>query len=162
MGLPARPRLAPWLTLVELGDGRLQLRAADFAFTIPGGLFAEAAAVICPLLDGTRTVEEIAEAGAPRFLPGTVIFLLKLFRQRGVLQEGTPTPALSPELRLRHGSALQLFAHYIGDAEQVLVRLSASRVALAGAAPVCAPLEAALVASALAASRTWASTSPAR
>jgi bacteriocin biosynthesis cyclodehydratase domain-containing protein len=143
--LPGKPRLAPWLTFVDLGDGRLQLRATDFAFTIPAGLFAEAARVIGPLVDGTRTVEELSAAVAPRYLPGTVIFLLQLFRQRGVLQEGEPTPPLPPEVRLRHGSALQLFSHYVADAEQVLLRLAQSRVALAGTASVCARLEAALV-----------------
>jgi bacteriocin biosynthesis cyclodehydratase domain-containing protein len=143
--LPLRPRLAPWLTLVDLGDGRLQMRAADFAFTVPGGVFAEAARHLCPLADGSRSVAELTESGAPRYLPGTLSFLLKLFQQRGVLQDGTPRTALSAELRLRYAPALQLFAHYVGDAEQVLSRLAAARVLLAGADAVCNKLKASLV-----------------
>jgi bacteriocin biosynthesis cyclodehydratase domain-containing protein len=145
LSLPLLPRLAPWLTLVDLGDGRLQLRASEFAFTVPGGLFGEAARHLCPLLDGTRSVAELTESGSPLYLPGTIFFLLQLFHQRGALQEGTPTPALPSELRLRHSSAIQLFAHYVADAEHVLARLSASRVVLMGAGSLISKLEAALV-----------------
>jgi bacteriocin biosynthesis cyclodehydratase domain-containing protein len=144
--LPTRPRLAPWLTLVDLGDGRLQLRAAEFALTVPGGLFADAARFLCPLLDGTRSIEELAEAGLPRYLPGTISFLLKLLQQRGVLQEGAPIPGLSPELRQRHAAALQLFAHHVTDPDHVLARLTASRVALIGSGSVCSRVQVELVA----------------
>lgn len=134
--LPERPRLAPWLVLVDLGDGRLQLRAADFTFTIPGGLFADAARVICPLLDGARTLAQITEAAGPRFLPGTVAFLLKLFRQRGVLQEGLPAPALARPHAARELSALRLLSHYLTDAEPVLAALARASVAVAVGGPL--------------------------
>lgn len=143
--LPTRPRLAPWLTLVDLDEGRLQLRAAEFTLTIPPGLFADVTRHIYPLLDGTRSVSELADCGAPQFLPGTITFVLKFLQQRGALHEGLPTPALSAELRLRHRSALNLFAHYVGDAERVLFRLSTSQIALSGAKSICTKLETELV-----------------
>jgi bacteriocin biosynthesis cyclodehydratase domain-containing protein len=144
VGVPSRPRLAPWLTLIDLGDGRLQLRAADLALTLPEGLFSEAARAICPLLDGTRSVDELAGAGGERFLPGTIMFVLKLLQRWGTLSEGAPFQGLSAETRLRGKAALDLLAHYVADTEQVLHRLSSSQVVLAGSEAVCSRIAAAL------------------
>ncbi len=55
--LPRKPRLAPWVTLVDLGDNRMQLRGAEFSFTLNHPLFIETFQSVHTLLDGQRTVE---------------------------------------------------------------------------------------------------------
>src|SRR5262245_37508600 len=142
--LPQKPRLASWLTWVDLGDGRLQLRAADFAFTIREPLMVEAVNHLRPLLDGSRSVDELAGSGGGALLPGTLQFALKGLRQRGVLQEGALPPALDAEQRRRSEPALRFLSHHIVDAEPVLARLQAARVGLVGDAALGAALRAGL------------------
>src|SRR5438552_3823269 len=138
--LPRRPRLASWLAFVELGDGRLQLRAVDFAFTIPEPFLADVVRHLRPLLDGCHLVEELAASGGTTFLPGTIVFVLKLLRQRGVLQEGEAPAGLNDEILGKYASALRFLAHHALDAEQILARLQASRVVLVGDAALRASL----------------------
>jgi bacteriocin biosynthesis cyclodehydratase domain-containing protein len=142
--LPRQPRLASWLTWVDLGDGRLQLRAADFAFTVREPLMVDAVKHLRPLLDGTRTVDEIAGSGGAALLPGTLMFALKVLRQRGVLQEGALPPALDAEQRRRFEPALRFLSHHVVDAESVLARLQAARVGIVGDAGLGAALRAGL------------------
>jgi bacteriocin biosynthesis cyclodehydratase domain-containing protein len=142
--LPRQPRLASWLTWVDLGDGRLQARAADFAFTLREPLMVDAVNHLRPLLDGTRTVDEIAVSGGEALLSGTLLFALKVLRQRGVLQEGAPPPALDAEQRRRFEPALRFLSHHVVDAEPVLARLAAARVGLVGDPALCAALRAGL------------------
>jgi bacteriocin biosynthesis cyclodehydratase domain-containing protein len=129
--LPERPRLVPWLAFVELGDGRLQLRATDFAFTIPDPMLADVVRHLRELLDGSRSVEELTGSGGAAFLPGTILFVLKLLRQRGVLQEAAQ-PALEAEDRDRFAPALRFFSHHTSAPEEVLGRLRQARVTLTG------------------------------
>ena len=138
--LPRQPRLPDWLTFVELGDGRLQMRAADFAYTVPDPLLADVVRRLRPLLDGTRSVEELAASGGSSHLPGTIQFVLKMLRQRGVLQEGAPPPDLDAGQRQRFRSALRLLAHYVVDAEQVVARLQGARISLTGEPELCRKL----------------------
>jgi bacteriocin biosynthesis cyclodehydratase domain-containing protein len=142
--LPRRPRLVEWLTFVELGDGRLQMRAADFAFTVREPLLADVVRHLRPMLDGQRTVDELAGSGGAEYLPGTILFVLKLLRQRGVLQESELPPAMDDGQRRRFEPALRLLAHHVVDAEKVLVRLLESTVWLAGDPELCARLRAGL------------------
>jgi bacteriocin biosynthesis cyclodehydratase domain-containing protein len=130
--LPERPRLAPWLTLVDLGDGRLQLRAADFAFTLSERLFAGALGAIQPLLDGQHDVARICEAAAPTYLSGTVLFVLKILTQAGALYEGAPAAELQAAARERFDAVLRLFAHYTTEPEPILARLQRAEVAVVG------------------------------
>ena len=142
--LPQKPRLAGWLTWIDLGDGRLQLRAADFAFTIREPLLVEAVKHLRPLLDGTRSVDELAGSGGAALLPGTLQFALKALRQRGVLQEGALPPALDAEQRRRFEPELRFLSHHVVDAEPVLARLQAARVGLVGDPTLGAALRAGL------------------
>jgi bacteriocin biosynthesis cyclodehydratase domain-containing protein len=112
----------------------------DFAFTITEPFLAEVVRHLRPLLDGSYPVEELATSGGTTFLPGTILFVLKLLRQRGVLQEGEPPSGLSAETRAKYGSTLRFLAHYAPDAEQVLARLQGSRVVLIGDAALRAAL----------------------
>ena len=132
--LPQKPRLAPWLTLVDLGDDRMQLRGAEFSFTLQHPLFIETFQSIRPLLDGQRTVEEIVSSTDPKYLPTTITFLLKILRANGILQEGviSPPSPLTPENLKENESQIQFFSHFVLDPVATLALLNNARVALIG------------------------------
>ena len=132
--LPQKPRLAPWATLVDLGDNRMQLRGAEFSFTLQHPLFIETFQSIEALLDGQRTVEEIISGRDPKYLPTTITFLLKILRANGVLQEGmvSPPPPLTPDTLIENESLVQFFSHYVLDPVGTLALLHQARVALIG------------------------------
>ena len=126
--LPARPRLAPWLAAVDLGDGRVQLRSDETAHTLAHPLLARVFCTISPLLDGRHTVDEIV-AAAEDVLPTTVIFVLKLLQGRGLLQPG------DGECDAAGDEALARFVAQFGDgARGVLPRLATATIALEGSA----------------------------
>ncbi len=56
---PTRPRLAPWYRLVEDGD-RLLLEHGRTVVVLAGGAVRTLLPALLPLLDGSRTVDEIA------------------------------------------------------------------------------------------------------
>jgi len=89
ISLPQKPRLVPWVTVVDLGDERLQFRAPQFVYTLQSDLFIQAFELISPLLDGSHTVKEITSGGGSAYLPDTILFLLKILRRHGLLQEGS-------------------------------------------------------------------------
>ena len=132
--LPVKPRLAPWVTLVDLGDNRMQLRGAEFSFTLQHPLFIETFQSVQNLLDGQRTVEEILSCRDPKYLPTTITFLLKMLRANGVLQEGvvSPPPPLTPDNLLENENLVQFFSHYVLDPVGTLAQLHQARVALIG------------------------------
>ena len=136
--LPQKPRLAPWVTLIDLGDNRMQLRGAEFSFTLQHPLFIEALHSIQSLLDGQRTVEEIVAARDPKYLPTTITFLLKILRANGVLQEGMvpPPPPLTPDTLLENESLVQFFSHYVLDPVGTLALIHQARVALIGSVSI--------------------------
>src|SRR5687768_4431475 len=83
LSLPERPRLAPWINAIDLGDDRLQLRTAESAYTLTHPLLIRVFRAIQPLLDGRHTADEIVSALEPECLPTTAIFLLKLLSGKG-------------------------------------------------------------------------------
>jgi hypothetical protein len=126
--LPRRPRLVPWIEDLELGDGRLQLRAADFAYTFRHPVLAGAYRSVAPLLDGTRTVEEIAGDD------GAILFVLKLLRANGVLQPGGDP--WDPELAF--------LSHSASDAGAARAALRQARVEVMGDGSIAAAVEGAM------------------
>jgi bacteriocin biosynthesis cyclodehydratase domain-containing protein len=130
--LPRQPRLAPWLTVVDLGDGRVDLRATDFVYGLRQSLLAETFLRIVPLLDGTREVEDIAHAGGEGVLPTTVVFLLQALTVHGCLQEGSP-PAEQPGVdAARWERQLRLLSRLTAEPERAQALLAAARVRLVG------------------------------
>jgi bacteriocin biosynthesis cyclodehydratase domain-containing protein len=93
--LPERPYLKPWYRIAQ-ADGRMILEYAQSTVVFEGKAAQKLLPVLLPLLDGTRTVEEInaqlGEAAAP-----AIVKALALLAERGVLTEGPPprddTPA---------------------------------------------------------------------
>ncbi len=134
ISLPQKPRLAPWVTFVALGENRLQLRGAEFTYTLNHELFIEVLDVIRPLLNGDHSVEEIASSGGQTYLPTTITFLLKMLRANGLLQEGNvppPTPLKSEDL-IRHENLIQFLSHYVSNPVGSLVLLKEAKVAVIG------------------------------
>jgi bacteriocin biosynthesis cyclodehydratase domain-containing protein len=132
--LPRKPRLAPWVTLVDLGDNRMQLRGAEYSFTLQHPVFIETFQSVQTLLDGQHTVEEIISSCDPKYLPTTITFLLKMLRSNGILQEGviSPPPSLTPENLKENESQVQFFSHFVLDPVGTLDLLYNARVALIG------------------------------
>jgi len=138
--LPRKPRLVPWVTPIELGDGRLQLRAAGFSFTLGHPFFATLFSTISASLDGTLTVDEIAQNGGPDVLPTTVIFLLRTLNTQGLLQEAEAPPKLSSADLDRWERQLRFFGHFTSEPLAAQAALKAARVGIVAHHEICAPL----------------------
>ncbi len=133
--LPRKPRLVPWITLVDLGDNRLQFRAQEFAYTLHNSLFIDLLEIIKPLLDGNHSVDEIAAAAGRRYLPTTVSFFLKMLRSHGLLQEGdcSSHPSLTPQDLEQNDGSLRFLSHFEADSQGLLTSLREARLGLLGA-----------------------------
>lgn len=133
--LPRKPRLVPWVTLVDLGDERLQFRAHEFAYTLTNSLFIDLLEIIKPLLDGNHVLDEITAAGGSRFFPTTVSFFLKMLRSHGLLQEGdcSSHPSLTPHDLEQNDGALRFLSHFEADSHGLLASLREARVGVLGA-----------------------------
>jgi bacteriocin biosynthesis cyclodehydratase domain-containing protein len=138
--LPRAPRLAPWITVVDLGDDRLELRAAEFAHTLRHPLFRRAFLAVRSRLDGRHSVAEIAAAAGPEVLPSTVVFLLKVLQANGVLQEGAADGERDGEELARWGEQVQFLSHFTADPWAAQDALRAATVALVGRSPLTARL----------------------
>ncbi|CCQ89661.1 hypothetical protein NITGR_150029 [Nitrospina gracilis 3/211] len=133
--LPSRPCLAPWATLMELEDGRLQFCGAEFNYALRNDLLVEAFHTIHPLLDGNHRVDEIADAGGTDILPTTIIFLLKILRAHGLLQQSLAPSLVSTQTEAppQRNSEIQFISHFVSDAPGSLDQLQHSRIGVVGA-----------------------------
>ncbi|GJL78056.1 MAG: hypothetical protein NPINA01_10450 [Nitrospinaceae bacterium] len=133
-GLPRKPRLVPWVTLVDLGDERLQFRGAEFSYTLQSEFFINAFKIIKPLLDGGHSVEKITASAEPAYLPTSILFLLKMLRANGLLQEADHArfPSLSPEELEKNERFLRFFSHFAPDSQGMLASLRQARVGVVG------------------------------
>jgi bacteriocin biosynthesis cyclodehydratase domain-containing protein len=132
--VPKKPRLAAWVTVVDIGDDKLQFRGAEFLFTLRHELFVEIFDKIKSNLDGGHTVEEISSTVDASILPTTVIFLLKILRAHGILQEGDlPPPSdLHPTEISKYQSQIQYLSHLTQNASGALELLRQSKIGLIG------------------------------
>jgi len=95
--LPERPYLKPWYRLTS-SDGRLTLEYAHSAAVLEGKAVEKLLPVLLPLLDGTRTTEEINAYLGEEIEPAVTQALTLLADRRLLtdgppLAEGTPAPA---------------------------------------------------------------------
>ncbi len=132
--LPQKPRLTPWIQFVELSDDQIQFRGSEFVFTIRYPLFIEVFHRIKLLLDGNHTVEDISSTVGPHFLPTTVVFLLKMLRANGLLQEGSSSlrpseSQLSPEA---YELQFQFFSHFLQNPQGAIALMNDARVGVLG------------------------------
>lgn len=128
--LPLKPKLAPWISPVDIGDGRLHLRGAELIVPLLHSLFVETFYAIKPLLNGNHSVEEITAVGGEKILPTTIEFLLKMLRANGLLQEGektldTPNTKEVEDLR-------QFFSHYTQNPDGMILDLIKTRLGVIG------------------------------
>ncbi len=138
ISLPKNPRLAPWISLVNLGDDRIQLRGAEFSFTLRHKLFVEVLQGIHPMLDGAHTLDEIVSSGGPKFLPTTITFLLKILRANGALQEGSveASSSLTSEDLHKLEPQIQFLSHLTTDPVNTLALMQESRIAVMGSTSI--------------------------
>ena len=134
VSLPQKPRLAPWISFIDLGNDRLQLRGAEFSYTLMHDLFIQALEFIRPQLNGDHNVDEIASSGGQTFLPTTITFLLKMLHANGLLQEGNvppPSPLKSEDLKT-YDHLIQSLFHYVSNPVGSLALLKKAKVAVMG------------------------------
>jgi bacteriocin biosynthesis cyclodehydratase domain-containing protein len=134
ISLPQNPRLAPWISFIDLGNDRLQLRGAEFSYTLTHDLFIQALEAIRPLLNGDHGVEEIASSGGQTYLPTTITFLLKMLYANGLLQEGNvppPAPLNSEDIK-KYENLTQFLFHYVSNPVGSLALLKSAKVSVIG------------------------------
>jgi bacteriocin biosynthesis cyclodehydratase domain-containing protein len=130
--LPKRPRLAPWLIAVDLGDTRLQLRSAESSHTLTHPLLIQVFRRIERLLDGRHTVDDIMSSVNSDVLPTTVVFLLKLLQGKVLLQPGVGETTLDDNEQAHWRRQLQFLSHFVPDASSAHSMLAKARVGLVG------------------------------
>lgn len=91
---PERPWLRPWYRIVEDGE-RILLEYAHVAVILEGASVRTFLPTLLPLLDGTRTVEEVVAALGPP-ARDAVNQALALLAERGLLTEGPPVEPGTP------------------------------------------------------------------
>ena len=88
---PSRPLLAPWYRAVGHED-RLLLEYAHSLVVLEGAAVRTLLPPLLPLLDGTRTLDELAARLGPAARPA-IETAIELLRERGLLVEGPDAPA---------------------------------------------------------------------
>ena len=126
--VPELPLLAPWYRLVEEGDV-VVLEHAHRAVVLEGAAVRRLLPALLPLLDGTRTLEEIV-AAVGSAAAEAVRRALALLTEKDLLVAGPP-PGCAGEPR----AAVEELAAAAGVAPAgVAERIAAARVAVAGGA----------------------------
>jgi len=131
---PTKPRLVPWVSLVDLGDERLQFRAADFCYTLHSDLFINLFKSIHPFLNGSHTFEGICSACDKEAPAEVIIFLLKALRDQGLLQEGERLKGFfadrEPVADL--DKKLNFFSRFVPDSQSILQSLFQAKIRIVG------------------------------
>lgn len=92
--VPQKPLLKPWYRLARAGD-RLALEYGQTVVSLEGKAVSRLLPVLLPLLDGTRTAEEIAAYLGEPVAPA-VRRALAVLAEHGVVTEGPPLPRDAP------------------------------------------------------------------
>ena len=82
-----RPLLPPWYRLADLGDA-LALEHGQAVVRLDGAAAKKLVPQLLPLLDGTRSVDEIVACLGERIRPA-VVHALQLLEEHGVLRDGS-------------------------------------------------------------------------
>ncbi len=125
--VPIRPLLAPWYRLVGDGD-RLLLEHARSVVVLEGAATRAFLPRLLPLLDGTRTLDELADRIGPAVRPA-VEGAVELLAEHDLLLEGPDAPE---DLRSPAHAVAATFALTPAEAAE---RLAAARVGVVGSAP---------------------------
>jgi bacteriocin biosynthesis cyclodehydratase domain-containing protein len=92
-----RPLLAPWWRCVADG-GRLLFEHAGQVVELNGRAVGALLPALVPLLDGTRTTQEIVDVLGKSAEPA-ILRALSLFEEHGLLVDGPPTPGHDEDAR---------------------------------------------------------------
>jgi bacteriocin biosynthesis cyclodehydratase domain-containing protein len=130
--IPPRPALAGWYRVARDAD-RILFEHGGSVVTLEGRAASSLVPALVPLLDGSRTVEEIIEALGAKVAPATTQ-ALELLAQNGLLLDGVQPAPLS--------SANGETATFVAESGRqttpaaALARLASSDVAVAGGAAI--------------------------
>ena len=130
--LPGRPLLKPWYR-VAVGGGRVVLEYAHSAVVFEGAAARTLLPALLPLLDGTRSVDDVVELIGDAARPAIENALDLLARKRLLTEETSDgeraKPVADAARFLAATSARDLAPHAVS------ARLAAARVVVAGAGP---------------------------
>jgi bacteriocin biosynthesis cyclodehydratase domain-containing protein len=130
---PALPYLRPWYRLAA-GDGKVVLEYGQRIVCLEGGAVSELVPALLPLLDGTRTLDEIvALLGEP--VRAAAEHVVGELSDRGLLGAGPP---LGPDLARPAAAAAQLLASLRPGAEPLgdtVAAVTSCSVAIVGDGP---------------------------
>lgn len=135
---PQRPRVRPFYHIVPLSGGRVQLRSAYRALVVSGAGAPELIRLILPLLDGTRSPDQIV-AACEGHAPEAVRHALSVLQEKAVLEDAAEiddAAPLSPAEQAAFGDQLRLFSTFVGHPARCQADLQARRVALVGVTPL--------------------------
>jgi bacteriocin biosynthesis cyclodehydratase domain-containing protein len=122
-----RPHLAPWYRIADLGDA-LGVEHGQAVVRLDGAAAKNLLPRLLPLLDGTRTLDEIVECLGERIRPA-VEHAIGVLTERRLLLDGPPAPD-------GEHTVARLLAASVGKPETGLGQaLEDARVAVAGAGP---------------------------
>src|SRR4051794_32109287 len=125
-----RPHLAPWYRIADLGDG-LGIEHGQAVVRLDGAAAKKLLPRLLPLLDGTRTRDEIAACLGERIRPA-VEHALDVLAERGLLLDGPSEPEGAH-------TVARFLAASLGRPEVELAgALGAARVVVAGSGAAAA------------------------
>lgn len=126
--VPRRPYLKPWYRRAQ-PDGRLVFEYAQSTVVFEGKAVEKLLPVLLPLLDGTRTVDEIDEVLGRAAAPA-VGHALTMLTERGLLLDGPPVPddVATAKAETVHFLAATGRGGSLDQSEQVLARATVAVV----------------------------------
>src|SRR4051794_28763382 len=130
--LPALPYLAPWYRLVQL-PGKVVLEHGQRTVTLEGRAVSRLVPALLPLLDGTRSLDEIVGVLGEAVRPAVENVLLALL-QRSVLVDGPPVADDEPRPFAEAGTLLASLHPGRGAVADAVEALQGCSVAIAGRA----------------------------
>ena len=136
--IPERPLVAPWYRIVRSGE-RLLFEHGHDVVAFEGAAATKLLPVLVPLLDGTRSVDEVVAHVGEAVRPA-VDQALELFAGHGLLAEG---PALAGDVPAPVRSAVYALAAGSRERDAVAAAarsLVAARVVVLGTSPIAVEL----------------------
>ena len=138
--LPARPALQPWYRILHEED-RLLLQYGETLVCFEGRAVSRLLPALLPLLDGSRSVDEIVEVLGLAARPA-VVKALALLNQHGLLSERTPGGV---DDSARRSAEFLAATDPLGRAPPALIaRLERAAVAVVGSGPLAAEVASSL------------------
>jgi bacteriocin biosynthesis cyclodehydratase domain-containing protein len=126
--LPKKPLLVPWVRPVEIGEGLLELRAAETFYPLRHPLLAAAFRAVSDRLGGEHELESVGAELPADVEPASVVFLLKMLRGIGLLLDGEDFDGADDALRDR----LLFFSAFTAQPATVEQLLAAASVQVIG------------------------------